>query len=424
MRDLASASAPSGALRSSDLGRNEFRRGWPVVLAAMLGIGLGLSPLGFYTVGIFAPILASTFGWSFGQIFAGITVQTVAVAVLAPFCGALSTKYGARPVALVSVVLFGLAFMAFALSNGSLLFFYALWATQGVVGLGTLPMTWTRGINQRFDVHKGLALGIAMMGTGLFGVVCKPMTAWFIAVCGWRGAYAALGALPLLIALPVGYAFFREIPNTGTGARDAASVPATGISTEQALRHWRFWLLALVLVPVSFAIAGPIPNLENILRLQGFEHGEIVGLTSLIGLSAIFGRLLGGWLLDLFWAPAVAVAILALPCVSCWLLSQGHMSSAEAAVSICLIGFSVGVEYDLLAYLTARYFGMRSYATIYAMLYVCFAVGAGFGPMLFGWAFGLSGSYTPVLRGALVLLAAGALCLLGLGRYPRFGERG
>jgi len=402
-------------------GKGEFRRGWPIVLSSMLGIGLGLSPLGFYTVGIFAPILVKAFGWSFGQIFAGITVQTVTVALTAPVCGAVVTRYGARPVALWSLVLFSISFMAFALSNGSLIFFYVLWAAQGLLGLGTLPMTWTRGINQRFDVHKGIALGIALMGTGLFGVASKPMTAWFIEMWGWRGAYVALGALPLLIAAPVGYVLFRDEPGSAV-VRRVPSAASTGINTREALGQWRFWLLALALLPISFAIGGPIPNFENILHLKGFEHADVVKLTSLIGLFAICGRLLGGWLLDLFWAPAVAMVILALPCLSCWLLSQDQISTAEAAISICLIGFSVGVEYDLLAYLTARYFGMRSYATIYAILYVCFAIGAGFGPALFGWAFGLSGSYTPILRIALVALAAAAVCLLALGRYPRFGH--
>jgi MFS family permease len=399
----------------------EFRRGWPIVLSSMLGVGLGLSPLAFYTVGIFAPILAHEFGWSFGQIFAGITVQTVAVALLAPVAGVLSTKYGPRPVALISVVLFGLAFMAFALSNGSLLFYYGVWAAQAVLGLGTLPITWTRLINQRFDKHKGLALGLALMGTGLFGSISKPLVGWFIAHWGFRLAYVALGALPLVIAFPVAYVCFREAPGSArfTGAAEPVY---PGISTEQAVRHWRFWLIGLVFLPVSFAIAGPIPNMENILHVHGFTHGDIVSLTSLIGVSAIAGRLAGGWLLDLFWAPAVAVLILAMPCISCWLLSLGVLDYREAALSIILIGFSVGVEYDLLAYLTSRYFGLRSYATIYGFMYVFFGVGAGIGPMIFGWAFGLSKSYTPIFHIAFVTLAVSALCLLALGRYPKFAD--
>jgi MFS family permease len=400
---------------------SEFRHGWPIVLSSMLGVGLGLSPLAFYTVGIFAPVLAQNFGWSFREIFAGITVQTVAVALLAPLAGVLATRFGPRPVALVSVVLFAFAFMAFALSNGSLTLYYAIWAAQAVLGLGTLPITWTRLINQRFDLHRGLALGLALMGTGLFGSISKPLVGWFIAHWGFRLAYVALGALPLLIAFPVAYACFREAPGSArfTGAAEPVY---PGISTMEALRHWRFWLIGLVFLPVSFAIAGPIPNMENILHVHGFVHGDIVSLTSLIGVSAIVGRLAGGWLLDLFWAPAVAVLILAMPCISCWLLSLTTLGDREAALSICLIGFSVGVEYDLLAYLTSRYFGLRSYATIYGLLYVFFGIGAGVGPMLFGWAFDLSHSYTPIFRIALATLAVSAMCLLALGKYPRFQD--
>ena len=399
----------------------EFRQGWPIVLSSMLGVGLGLSPLAFYTVGIFAPILQQQFGWSFGEIFAGITVQTVAVALLAPVAGVLSTKYGPRPVALISVVLFAFAFMAFALSNGSLALYYGVWAAQAVLGLGTLPITWTKLINQRFDRHKGLALGLALMGTGLFGSISKPLVGWLIAHWGFRLAYVALGALPLLIAFPVAYVGFREAPGS---ARIVGGLEPIypGIPTAEAIRHWRFWLIGLVFLAVSVAIAGPIPNMENILRVHGFSKGDIVGLTSLIGLSAIVGRLAGGWLLDLFWAPAVAVLILSMPCISCWLLSLHVLDHHEAAVSILLIGFSVGVEYDLLAYLTSRYFGLRSYATIYGLIYVFFGIGAGIGPMLFGWAFGLSQSYTPIMHIAGVSLAISAVCLLALGRYPRFSD--
>ena len=32
----------------------EFRYGWPVVLSSALGIALGMSPLPFYTIGVFA----------------------------------------------------------------------------------------------------------------------------------------------------------------------------------------------------------------------------------------------------------------------------------------------------------------------------------------------------------------------------------
>jgi predicted MFS family arabinose efflux permease len=402
-------------MRASSYG--EFKAGWPVVLSSMLGIGLGLSPLPFYTTGILAPYLMKSFGWKIGPIMAGITVSTAGVVFAGPLVGFLAVRFGARRVALTSLVLFALSFMGFALSNGSLPLYYATWALVAILGAGTLPMTWTVAVNQRFERRKGFALGITLMGTGLFGFFSKPLVAWMIHVAGWRGAYVGLGLLPLLIAFPIAwFLFFEKRPEPGVSAEPTA-LPADGLTFGETARQWRFWLIALVLIPISFALAGPIPNMENILKTAGFGGTRIIQLTSLIGLSALSGRLAGGWLLDRFWAPAVAVVILASPGISCFLLAQPTLSAPGAMLSIVLIGFAVGVEYDLVAFLVARYFGMRSYTAIYGVLYVFFSIGAGTGPLLFGKCFDLTGSYRLILDVAFGVLIASGLSLLALGRY-------
>jgi predicted MFS family arabinose efflux permease len=304
--------------------------------------------------------------------------------------------------------------MTFALGNGSLTLYYASWALLAVVGCGTLPMTWTRAINRRFEKRRGMALGIALMGTGLFGFFSKPLTHTLIGSFGWRGAYLGLGLLPIVIGLPIALAWFHE--PAGRTVKTAAA-PLEGMTLAAALKSWRFWLLGAALLPISFGITGPLPNMENILKNDGFSGAGITDLTSLIGLSAIAGRLAGGFLLDLFWAPAVAAVILCTPLISLWLLIQPVLTTFEAAAAICLIGFAVGVEYDIIAYLVSRYFGMRAYTTIYSILYMCFGVGSGFAPFIFGWSFDRSHSYTPILETAAVLLLLSVLSLLTLGRY-------
>ncbi len=398
---------------------SEFKAGWPVVLSSMLGIGLGLSPLPFYTTGVMAPYLTKAFGWTLGQIMAGITVTTAVVLVAGPAAGFLAIRYGARRVALTSLVLFSFAFMGFSLLGGSLALYYATWAFAALVGAGTLPMTWTVAVNQRFDRRKGLALGISLMGTGLFGFFSKPLLAWMIHDFGWRGAYVGLGLLPLLIAFPAGLFLFFEKPAPAIAAGPLAA--GEGLTFSQTLKAWRFWLIAIALVPISFALAGPIPNMENILKTAGFSMKTIVQLTSLIGLSALSGRFMGGWLLDRLWAPLVALIILASPGISCFLLARPALSPTEAMISIALIGFAVGVEYDLIAFLVARYFGMRSYTAIYGVLYVFFSIGAGVGPLLFGWSFDATGSYRTILNVAFAVLLISGASLLALGRY-RFAQ--
>lgn len=409
-------------------GYGEFREGWPVVTAAMLGIGLGLSPLPFYTIGILAPELAREFGWGFAEILGGLPIMTFAVLIASPAVGLLADRIGVRTVALASLLLFSLAYGSFAFSNGDIHLFYLTWGIMAVVGAGTLPVTWTRAVNNRFEVRKGLALGLSLVGTGLFGFACKPYTAWLVEEFGWRIAYLGVAALPLLIALPVAFFLFHDVgAKTITSAErrvaDAERKAVTpGLSFGKALADWRFWVLAVAFVPISFAVGGPIPNIENILKSNGFGAEQVVVLASLIGLSVIAGRLVGGWLIDRFWAPGVAFVFLSAPAVALWLLAQGTTDPVIAGLSIVLIGFAAGVEFDLMAFMVARYFGLKSYGGIYGALYGFFALGAGIGPVVFGQFFDRTGGYDTILLYSAAGLVAGASVLLLLGKYRDFGE--
>ncbi|OYY72591.1 MFS transporter [Sphingomonas sp. 28-63-12] len=401
-------------------GFGEFQRGWAIVFSSFLGIGLGLSPLPFYTLGVFAPHLAKAFGWSMSQIMAGLSVTTLMVLWAGPLTGLLAVRYGVRRIALISLLLFSLSFMTLALSNGSLPLFYASWALVAITGAGTLPITWTRAVNHWFDTHKGLALGIALSGTGLFGVLCKPFLAWIIGNYGWRAGYVGLGLLPLLIAFPAAFLLFRDT-DTSVDAVQQTTAPG-GLTVAETLRDWRFWLIGLAMVPISLCLGGPVPNLEAILGGNHVDPGTIASLTPLVGLSAILGRLAGGWLMDRFWAPAVGFLILGIPAISLWLLARGTLDYPTAAAAILLVGFALGMEFDLMAFLIARYFGLRSYAAIFGILYVFFSLGGGFGPLVFGWAFDHYGNYQLALQTAAVTLVLTASTLLVLGRYRKFAD--
>lgn len=398
---------------------NEFAQGWRVLVASLLGIGCGLAAIPFYTVGVFAPYLAKEFGWSFGEIMAGLTITTVVVIVAAPAAGMLCDKYGTRRVAIGSLVMFGLAFLSLATLGNSLVQFYATWAVIATLGAGTLPITFTRTVNQWFDRHRGVALGIAMTGTGVFGVLCKPLLAWVIGGWGWRAGYVALGLLPLVLALPAVVLLFREPAQTALATGTSARPELPGLTKGEALRQWRFWLIAIVLLPISFSLAGAVPNLEPILLDRGIDQATILTLTPLIGLTAIVGRIVGGWLLDRFWAPAVAFVLLGAPAISCVILASAQLDPGMARFAILLLGFALGIEYDVVAYLTSRYFGMKSYSAIYSVFYVCFATGAGFGPLIFGIIRDWSHDFAPALLSAAVALPVCAGAFLFLGRYPQ-----
>ena len=110
------------------------------------------------------------------------------------------------------------------------------------------------------------------------------------------------------------------------------------------------------------------------------------------------------------WAPAVAFCSLLLPMAGCLILADTR-SPAMQTLAVVLLGFGAGAELDLLSYRTARYFGVRHYGRIYAVLYAALALCSGVAPALFATVRDRSGSYDTAFLGAALLFALGAATL-------------
>jgi MFS family permease len=111
-----------------------------------------------------------------------------------------------------------------------------------------------------------------------------------------------------------------------------------------------------------------------------------------------------------------------LPALATFMLAQSDISFMYAAVAIMILGAAAGVEYDLMAYLVSRYFGLLHYAAIYGALYGFFAFGAGIGPSVYGKFFEVNGNYDSILLISSVLFIIGAVPLLLLGKYRDYEE--
>ena len=112
---------------------------------------------------------------------------------------------------------------------------------MALLGAGTIPVTWTRAITNNFFRQRGLALGLTLAGTGICAALVPQYTTWFVQQQGWRAAYLAIAALPLLVALPLVYFGFH--PQTSAEHANAATRQAlnAGLTLGQAARTRAFW---------------------------------------------------------------------------------------------------------------------------------------------------------------------------------------
>lgn len=398
---------------------SEFSDGWKLILASFIGMMAGLTALPFYTYGVFAIPLEAEFSWTRAQTQTALLFQTIGVLLILPVLGWACDRYGVRRIAIGSMALFAVCFGMMSLNSGSLWQYYATAFAFGVAGAGTLPITWTRAINAAFEKNRGLALGLALMGTGLTGFIAPSIASWGIENHGWRTAYLILAAIPALIGLPIVFALFREKISSLADSTKANAV-LTGTSFEAAIKDYRFWLIAIGFLVISFGIGGSIQNLFPFFLDAGYAPPQAAAFLGVIGLSVIVGRISTGFFLDRFWGPAVAALLMSLPAISCLILASGSPSVAMAYFATILIGFAAGAEFDIIAYLASRYFGLKNYSKIYSLLYAAFAIGAAIAPGIFGYAYDTFGDYQTVFFISAGLFILGSLMLLFLGKYPDF----
>ncbi len=409
----------------------EFRRGWRPLIAAAIGNGSGLSGLAFYTFGVFVLPLVAAFGWTRGEVSTAASFLIIGTAITAPLIGSVIDRYGARRVGITSMIALSLGYAALTQLDGTLGLFYVAWLGLSLIGGGTTPVVWTRTVNIWFDRGRGLALGIALAGSGLAGVFAPVIVSRIIAEHGWQAGYLVVGGFILLVSVPLIALLLEERPKSvstatpeNAAAVSAAAVeaaPLPGFVLAEALRQVAFWKIAIGFFLVSGVIAALIINLIPLLVDRGLAQQSAASIAGVMGIAVLVGRVAIGFLLDRFAAPAVARLLLGICAVGCFALTIPDASMWLVTISVLSLGLAAAAEVDLVAYLTSRFFGMRSYGEIYGWQLTSFYLGAALGPLAAGMAYDHYQSYVPTLYFACGAMIFGALVTGSLGK-PKFSH--
>ena len=408
---------------SSTTATHEFRGQAGPIFACMLGLACGIATLGLpYSIGVFIPHLRAQFGWTFTQILLVQPIVTVAVVAMAATIGWIVDRHGARRPIIVSQIGFGLGLCAMGAFTQSLFSFYLLYFLTALAAGGTLAITFTKLLSARFERRRGLALGLALSGTGLCSFLFQPYLAWVVAHYGWRVGYFAIGLLPICLALPATLIWLHDAKPDARKLRDDPKQPPAmalrGIPLQQALHDRRFWALAVVFFLFSGVITGVLNNFVPILIEKGYAPMRAAEIAGVFGLAVIVGRIGIGALIDRYWAPLVGLCFFVPSAIGIALLAGPAQGTLLTIFCVALAGLAAGAEVDLMAYLVSRYFGLLDFGKIYAAIYVGFALGPGLCVPLFAWSRDHYGSYSVGLYGVASGMLLATLVLMMVGRYP------
>jgi len=399
--------------------------GWVIVFTAGIGLLLGYAPVFVYSFSVFIKSLAQDFHTSRTSISFAFTLANVMQSVGAPLIGRLVDRFGAHKVIVPSTVIFGLVIISFKYFSTSLWQLYAFFIVIGLIGTGTAPVPYGIVVSRWFDRRRGLALGLMMMELSSGAILMPPIAQRLIVLFGWRTAYAIVGFVVLAISVPVVGIFLKDSPekmglqpdgepdlNTGSIERKNEQ----GVTWSVARREPTFWFLASAFFLLGASVHACVIHLVPMLTDRGISVERAAFASSLLGVALLIGRVFTGYFLDRFFGPYVAMLLFSGVAVGISLFLTGAGGSLPL-LAVFLVGLGMGAEADIIAYLTSRYFGLRSFGEIYGYLFATFTLAGALGPVLMGVGFDHLGSYrAPLLFFLAATLVATAL-LSRLGPY-------
>ena len=386
--------------------RRGFFYGWWIAIAGSLGMSIS-SGINYHGFGNFVIPLSREFGWNRTIISAVVSLARLQSGLLGPLEGWAVDRLGPRRLALVGIPLMGLGYILFSKINSLLAFFvvFTLLISLGSsLGFGT-PMS--AAVANWFKRKRGLAFGIMWSGVG-FGGLFVPALGWMVDEFGWRDAALSVGIALLFIGVPLasmmrhrpepyGYLPDGEAPGPLTDQTGATRPSEPDLSQDftarEAIRTSSFWFLSFSITVRMLASGGLGLHLVPYFVGLGASPVRAAALAGSVGVMSIPGRFGLSALGDYVNRRYIMAACLATMAIA--FVFMGRADSIGGVIP-ALLAYAVaqGGVAVIPQSLVADYFGRRSYATIQGLRGSIQMIGTIAGPVITGYVFDTTGSYS------------------------------
>ncbi|MEG3125973.1 MFS transporter [Sphingomonas sp. GB1N7] len=394
-------------------GSGEWRRGWPIVAgaAAMFATGPALYQ---NLSSLFVPGLQQTLGLTRGQIATAAGFGLLG-ALAAPVVGRIADRIGVMPVIIASALLLAFAHVFLSTMTGPAWHFQLGVAMLAVSAPGVSALVFGRLIARSFDVHRGLALGVATAGISLSSLIMPSIVAAVIADYGWRSAYLLLAAIAIGFGLPLTLLAIRVTRSKRLPDRTSRVAPQRDASLDRAT--WRgglFWRLAGAIALINMGTVGMVTQLAPLGQDRGFSVVGAGLLVTAYAAAQIVGRLGMGVLIDRFPAERMAAAVGLVSAVGFVVLCFDVPFLPVAMMAVFFAGLMNGAEHDLLPYFVSRFFALDRFGEVYGKLFMLSLIGSAIGIIGFGRLYDVTGTYLAPLACAGIAMVAAAQLLLSM----------
>jgi MFS family permease len=387
-----------------------------LALFAIVGIAL-------YGLPFFYDFMVRDFAWSRAQVTSGNAISKLLVGPLFGFlAGWLIDRFGPRRLMLAGILMAGTALIGLGMI-GTLAGFYLFYVCNalGYVCGGPLPNQVL--LSRWFTAARGRAMGFAYLGIGIGGASVPFLAVWLTQRVGWQGALQVLGALIIVVALPLALVV-KESPAAPASTTSTTSTILHHPSIGPVLRTPAFYLLLAGSMCSIAAVGGTNQHLKLFLSLDhGYAQGAAARIASLVLVSSLAGRLGMGWLADRIPKKYVMLLIYLLVAAAIPLLFLAATPGVLYVFAV-VFGLGLGGEYMVIPLMAADLFGVRVLGRAMGIVLTADGVAEALAPWLVGRIHDVTGSYTTGFVTLIVCALAGAVAIAFLPRSTPGGDVG
>jgi MFS family permease len=414
------------AIRCSQAVR-QFAIGWRQVACGFVLMGSVASITTSYSV--IAVPLAAEFHPSRTVLLLAMTLVSAVSAILSPLLGTLMDRSSLRRLIMIGALSLSAGFvtLSFARTFMQVLIVYGVLIAPANVLLGAVSVTVL--LSRWFAAKRGTALGIAIAGVAMGGIVFPPMIQAFISHFPWREGVRLFAVVMLAITLGAALFVVNRPADRGLYPDGADSDPEISADGQPVTSAWRsiwkilsdpaFWMIFLMVGVVTSGMKGMITNLALLGKAEGFAPTAAALLISIYSTCGFLSKLGFAAIADRMNLRYLAVASLLGFSAGMLLLTQAHLGYLAVATGVGIIGLFGGLMIPLESMLGARVFGRNAVGRAVGLLSMVLLFALLLTPPLFGKIFDVTGSYS----GAFYFFSGLALAAILIVPFVRLHSR-
>ena len=373
-----------------------------IVITAFLSL-FAIVGFALYGLPFFYDFWTESFDWSRKTVTSGNALSKLVVAPLFGFiAGWLIDRYGPRKLMITGSLFAGIAMIGLSFTGGSLSLFYLFYVFNalGYVFAGPLPCQVL--ISRWFDKNRGKAMGIAYLGIGAGGALVPLLANGIESRFGWNMAMIVLGVFIVLISMPLSY-FIKE-----PTVKDVKKTTEPPVSIKSILTNRNFYLLCIGSMCAIGVVGGVNQHLKLYLRDIEFTQEKAAHIMSLILMMSLIGRVVMGWLADLFSRKYVMILIYLMVASAIPLLLLPDFPG-KIYIFTVVYGIGLGGDYMIIPLMAGDLFGVKALGRTMGIILVADGVAESSFPMLVGALHDTTGYYTLGFTALICVAVAGAI---------------